>query len=63
MLLIKLVLQGAAFPAAAEVIPDKPVKLRGLDIASPGIWAGCGMLQPGIFESSLLNKSSFIYVQ
>lgn len=36
MLLIKLVLQGAAFPAAAEAIPDKTAKLGGLDIHLPG---------------------------
>lgn len=42
MLLIKLVVQGAAFPAAAEAIPDKTAKLSGLDICLPrdlhGLW-------------------------
>lgn len=42
MLLIKLVVQGAAFPAAAEAIPDKTAKLSGLDIRLPrdlhGLW-------------------------
>lgn len=42
MLLIRLVLQGTAFPAVAEAIPDKPAKLSGLDIRLPvdlrGLW-------------------------
>lgn len=42
MLLIKLVLWGGAFPAAAEAIPDKTAKLSGLDISLSGVLRGPG---------------------
>lgn len=36
ILLIKPMLQGTAFPAAAEGVPDKTAKLSRLDICLPG---------------------------
>lgn len=63
-LLINRVLQGAAFPAAAEAIPDKPAKIQWtLMFASLKIRGGCGMLQSRLFESCLLNKPPFICIQ
>lgn len=42
LMLLKLVLQGAAFPAAAEAIPDKTPELSVLGIRLPrdlcGLW-------------------------
>lgn len=63
-LLINLVLQGAAFPAAAEAIPDKRAKLSGLCCSPPwGSVGVCGMLQSRLFESCLPSKPPFICVQ